>query len=65
MEEIAKEINYRKEYERLREVEKENQELKETIINMSKIMFKRDNDLSETIKIIARELERVSRRRKL
>ena len=39
MEEIVKEINYRKEYERLREVEKENQELKETIISMSKFIF--------------------------
>jgi len=63
MEEIAKEINYRKEYERLKGVEKENEELKETIINMSKIMFKRDNDLSETIRIISKELQRISRRR--
>ena len=50
MEEIAKEINYRKEYERLKEVERENQELKETIITMSKFMFQRDNALTETIK---------------
>lgn len=63
MEEIAKEINYREEYERLKGVEKENEELKETIINMSKIMFKRDNDLSETIRIISKELQRISRRR--
>lgn len=64
MEDLAKEINYRKEYKRLKGVEKENEELKETIINMSKIMFKRDNDLNETIKIIARELEKISRRSK-
>lgn len=63
MEDLTKEINYRKEYERLREVEKENQELKETIINMSKIMFKRDNDLSETIRTIAKELRKISRRK--
>ena len=63
MEEIAKEINYREEHERLKGVEKENEELKETIINMSKIMFKRDNDLSETIRIISKELQRISRRR--
>lgn len=63
MEEITKEINYRKECERLREVEKENQELKETIINMAKIMFKRDNDLSETIRTIAKELRKISRRK--
>lgn len=63
MEELAKEINYRKECERLRKVEKENQELKETIINMSKCMFQRDNDLSETIRTIAKELRRISRRK--
>ena len=63
MEEIAKEINYRKGYERLKGVEKENEELKETVINMSKCMFKRDNDLSETIRIISKELQRISRRR--
>ena len=63
MEEITKEINYRKECERLREVEKENQELKETIINMSKIMFKRDNDLSEVIKSIDSNLRIISRRK--
>lgn len=63
MEEITKEINYRKECERLREVEKENQELKETIINMSKIMFKRDNELSEVIKSIDSNLRIISRRK--
>lgn len=63
MEEITKEINYRKECERLREVEKENQELKETIINMSKIMFKRDNELSEVIKSIDSNLRKISRRK--
>lgn len=45
------------------ELKKENQELKETIINMSKCMFKRDDDLSETIRIIAKELRRISRRK--
>lgn len=55
-----------KEYDKDRkiaELKKEKAELEETIINMTKIMFKRDNDLSETIKIIARELEKNSRRR--
>lgn len=55
-----------KEYDKDRkiaELKKEKAELEETIINMTKIMFKRDNDLSETIKIIARELEKISRRR--
>lgn len=63
MEELAKEINYRKECERLREVEKENQELKETIITMSKFMFQRDNALAETIKSIEKELKIISRRK--
>lgn len=48
---------------KINELEKENQELKETIINMTKLMFKRDNDLSETIRTIAKELIRISRRK--
>lgn len=48
---------------KINELEKENQELKETIINMTKLMFKRDNDLSETIRTIAKELRRISRRK--
>ena len=63
MEELAKEINYRKEYEKLKEVEKENQELKETIISMSKFMFQRDNVLVETIKNIDKSLKTISRRK--
>ena len=63
MEELAKEINYRKEYEKLKEVEKENQELKETIISMSKFMFQRDNALVETIKNIDKSLKTISRRK--
>lgn len=63
MEELAKEINYRKEYEKLKEVEKENQELKETIISMSKFMFQRDNALVETIKNIDKSLKIISRRK--
>ena len=63
MEEVAKEINYRKEYEKLKEVEKENQELKETIISISKFMFSRDNELVETIKNIDKSLKTISRRK--
>ena len=63
MEELAKEINYRKEYEKLKEVEKENQELKETIISMSKFMFQRDNVLVETIKNIDKSLKTILRRK--
>lgn len=63
MEDIVKEINYKKEYERLKEVEKENKELKETIINMSKFMFLRDNALTEIIAKIEKELRTISRRK--
>lgn len=44
------------------ELKKEKAELEETIINMAKIMFKRDNDLSETIRTIAKELRIMSRK---
>lgn len=63
MEDIVKEIDYKKEYERLKEVEKENKELKETIINMSKFMFLRDNALTEIIAKIEKELRTISRRK--
>lgn len=63
MEDIVKEINYKKEYERLKEVEKENKELKETIINISKFMFLRDNALTEIIAKIEKELRTISRRK--
>ncbi len=63
MEDIVKEIDYKKEYERLKEVEKENKELKETIINMSKFMFLRDNALTEIIVKIEKELRTISRRK--
>ena len=63
MEELAKEINYRKECERLKEVEKENQELKETILSMAKTMFSRDNTLTEVIKKIEKELRVISKRK--
>ena len=63
MEDIVKEIDYKKEYERLKEVEKGNQELKETIINMSKFMFLRDNALTEIIVKIEKELRTISKRK--
>lgn len=63
MEDIVKEIDYKKEYERLKEVEKENQELKETIINMSKFMYLRDNALTEIIVKIEKELRTISKRK--
>ena len=63
MEELIKEINYKEEYKKLKEAEKENQELKETIISMSKFMFSRDNALVETIKNIDKSLKTISRRK--
>lgn len=63
MEDLVKEI---KEYNKdkiINQLQRENKKLKETIINMSKCMFKRDDDLSETIRIIAEELRRISRRK--
>ena len=62
-EEIVKEINYRKEYERLREVENENQQLKETIISMSKFIFSKDNSLIGIITKIEKNLEVISKRK--
>lgn len=63
MEDLVKEIKEHNKDKIINQLEKENEELKETIINMSKIMFKRDNDLSETIRIVSKELQRISRRR--
>lgn len=48
---------------KINELEKENQELKETIISMSKFMFSRDNVLVETIKNIDKSLKTISRRK--
>ena len=52
-------IDYEKEYFRLKNVEQENYELKETILNMSKIMFARDNAMEQTIKSIEQELKKL------
>lgn len=48
---------------KINELEKENQELKETIIIMSKFMFSRDNELVETIKNIDKSLKTILRRK--
>lgn len=63
MEDLVKEIKEHNKDKTINQLEKENKELKEIIINMSKCIFKRDNDLSETIRIIAEELRRISRRK--
>ena len=57
-------IDYKSEYERLKNIEKENIELKETIIEMSKYVFKRDNALVKTINDIGRELRRIDKKLK-
>lgn len=56
-------IDYEIEYARLKRVEAENIELKDTIINMTKIVFTTLNELSTTIKDIERELKTLSRRK--
>lgn len=58
---ITIDIDYKVEYHRLKGVEKENQELKETIIEMSKYVFKRDNVLVETIKEINESFKTISK----
>lgn len=62
MEELVEELKDYDKDKKIKQLERENKELKETIINMSKCMFKRDDDLSYTIRIIARELKRISRK---
>ena len=48
---------------KINELKRENKELKETIINMSKYMFLRNNALEEIIKKIEKELEIISKRK--
>lgn len=48
---------------KINELEKENQKLKEIIINMTSCMFRRDNTLTEIIKEIDKNLKRISRRK--
>ena len=56
-------LDYKAEYYKLRKIEAENQELKDTIINMSKSMFNLFNGLNDVIKDIDRELKVLARRR--
>ena len=48
---------------KINELKRENKELKETIINMSKYMFLRNNALEEIIRKIEKELEIISKRK--
>lgn len=63
MKDLVKEIKEHNKDKIINQLERENKELKETVINMSKIMFKRDNELSEVIKSIDSNLRKISRRR--
>lgn len=63
MEDLVKEIKEHNKDKIINQLQRENKELKETIINMSKCMFKRDNDLSEVIKSIDSNLRIISRRK--
>ena len=63
MEDVIEQIKNKEKTKKITELEKENKELKETIINMSKVMFKRDNDLSDAIRVIAKELKIISKRK--
>lgn len=57
------EIDYEIEYFRLKDVERENKELKETIINMTKTLFARNENLEKIIKDIDKNLKLIARKR--
>lgn len=48
--------------EKEKELERENQELKQTVINMSKLMFNRDEALTTVLKNIEIELRKIRKR---
>jgi len=56
-------LDYKIEYYRLKKVEAENEELKNTIVNMCNVMFDSNNSLQTVIKDIERELKTLSRRK--
>lgn len=56
-------IDYELEYFRLKDVERENNELKETIINLTKIFLNRDKELIKTIQDINKNLRILARRK--
>lgn len=57
------EIDYEIEYFRLKDVERENNELKETIINLTKIFLNRDKELIKTIQDTDKNLRILARRK--
>lgn len=56
-------INYEMEYFRLKDIERENKELKDTIINMTKTLFARNENLEKIIKDIDKNLKLIARKR--
>lgn len=56
-------INYEMEYFRLKDVERENKELKETLINLIKLFVNRNDALEKTIKDIDKNLRLIARKR--
>ena len=56
-------IDYEMEYFRLKDVEKENKELKETLINLTKLFVNRNDALEKTIKDIDKNLRIIARKR--
>ena len=63
MGDLVKEIKEHNKDKIINQLQRENKEIKETIINMSKFMFLRDNALVETIKDIDKNLRIISRRK--
>lgn len=55
-------IDYEIEFFRLKDVEKENKELKETIINLTKLFINRNESLEKCIKDIYINLKLISRK---
>ena len=56
-------IDYEKEYFRLKDVEKENHELKETLISLTKIFTNRNDVLEKALKDIDKNLRLIVRKR--
>lgn len=56
-------VDYEMKYFKLKKIERENKELKDTIINMAKIFFARNENLEEIIKNIDKSLKLVARKR--
>lgn len=55
-------IDYEREYFRLRDIERENKELKETLINLIKLFVNRNDALEKTIKDIDKNLRLIARK---